>query len=88
MATGVPADDGQIIAKSGSASPSVGWQFKTSADTEANICIAVSPDGSSLVQTLWHDGGGIDTWYHVAGVYNAGAGTWIFMSTVCSTMAH
>jgi hypothetical protein len=76
MATGVPADDGQIIAKSGSASPSVGWQFKTSADTGTRtFAIAVSPDGSSLVQRYGTTVVALNTWYHVAGVYNAGAGT-------------
>ena len=76
MATAVPADDGQIIAKSDSASPSVGWQFKTSADTGVRtFAIAVSPDGSNLVQRYGMTVVALNTWYHVAGVYNAGAGT-------------
>ena len=76
MATGVPADDGQIIAKSDSASPSVGWQFKTSPDTGVRtFAISISPDGSSLVQRYSTTVVALNTWYHVAGVYNAGAGT-------------
>jgi hypothetical protein len=76
MATGVPADDGQIIAKSGSASPSVGWQFKTSADTGTRtFAIAVSPEGSSLVQRYGTTVVALNTWYHVAGVYNSSART-------------
>jgi hypothetical protein len=76
MATGVPADDGQIIAKSGSVSPSVGWQLKTSPDTGVRtFAISISPDGSSLVQRYSTTVVALNTWYHVAGVYNAGAGT-------------
>jgi len=76
MATGVPADDGQIIAKSDSASPSVGWQFKTSPDTGVRtFAISISPNGSNLVQRYSTTVVALNTWYHVAGVYNAGAGT-------------
>ncbi len=67
-ATGTPADDGHIIAKSNDAS---GWQFKTSPDTGAHrFAIAISGStgfvqrNSTIVRAL-------NTWYHVAGVYNA-----------------
>src|SRR5664280_2555641 len=76
MATGVPADDGQIIAKSDSASPSVGWQFKTSPDTGVRtFALSISPNGSNLVQRYSTTLVALNTWYHVAGVYNASGGT-------------
>jgi hypothetical protein len=71
-ATANPGDDGQIISKSNDAS---GWQFKTSPDTGPHtFAIAVSGSGpraqrnSRTVRLL-------NTWYHVAGVYNATAQT-------------
>ena len=70
MATGNPADDGQIIAKSDSASPLVGWQLKTSPDTGVRTFgIAISPNGSSNTQRYSKTVLALNTWYHVAGVY-------------------
>lgn len=72
--TANPPDDGQIICKS-SSSP-LGFQFKTSPDTGART-FAISVATSSTVnsqrysQTIYM----LNTWYHVAGVFNAAAGT-------------
>jgi hypothetical protein len=67
-ATGTPADDGHIIAKSNNAS---GWQFKTSPDTGPHtFAIAVS-SGAGFVQRYSMTVRVLNTWYHVAGVYNA-----------------
>src|SRR5690348_1886266 len=47
-ATGEPADDGQIVARSSDAN---GWQLKTTPDTgQRTFGVAVSPDGQSLAQ--------------------------------------
>jgi len=66
-ATATPSDDGDIISKSNSS----GWHLKTSPDTGPHtFAIAVSGSSgtaqrySTTVRTL-------NTWYHVAGVYNA-----------------
>lgn len=68
-----PADDGQIVAKSDSSS---GWQFKTSPDTGSHTFgVAVSPGSGSLTQRYSTTIRALNTWYHVAGVYNASAGT-------------
>jgi hypothetical protein len=68
FATGHPTDDGQIMAKSGN---SDGWQLKTSPDTGARTFgIAVS-NGSSHTQRYSNTVYSLNTWYHVAGVYNA-----------------
>jgi uncharacterized protein (TIGR03437 family) len=70
MATGDPADDGQIVAK--------GWQFKTSPDTGPHTFgVAVAPAGSpsSLTQRYSKTVRALNTWYYVAGVYNASART-------------
>jgi len=76
MATGNPYDDGQIIAKSDSASPLVGWQLKTSPDTGVRTFgIAISANGSSNTQRYSKTVLALNTWYHVAGVYNASAKT-------------
>jgi hypothetical protein len=70
FATANPPDDGQIIAKSSG----VGWQFKTSPDTgPQTFAIAVSGDGSSLTQRYSQTVRQLDTWYYVAGVYDAAA---------------
>ncbi len=72
-ATATPVDDGQIVAKSDN---SAGWQFKTSPDTGPHtFAIAVSADSSSHVQRYSTTVRQLDTWYHVAGVYNAAART-------------
>ena len=76
MAAGIPADDGQIIAKSDSGSSAAGWQFKTTPDTGARTFgIAISPNGSSFVQRYSTTVVALNTWYHVAAVYNAAART-------------
>ena len=70
-ATGTPADDGQIVAKSGG-SGSAGWQLKTSPDTGPHtFAVAVSPDGKSSVQRYSTTVRQLNTWYYVAGVYDA-----------------
>lgn len=67
-----PADDGQIVAKSDG---SAGWQFKTSPDTGPHTFgVAVSADGSSRTQRYSSTTRSLNTWYHVAGVYDATAG--------------
>lgn len=68
-----PADDGQIVAKSDNSS---GWQFKTSPDTGPHTFgVAVSPSSGSRTQRYSTTTRSLNTWYHVAGVYNASAGT-------------
>lgn len=72
-ATSTPVDDGQIIAKSNGTS---GWQFKTSPDTGSHrFAIAVSSGGGVLPQRNSNTVRVLNTWYHVAGVYNAAART-------------
>jgi len=73
FATADPADDGQIVAKSGNGD---GWQFKTSPDTGPHTFgVGVSVDGTNLVQRYSNTTRALNTWYHVAGVYNAAART-------------
>ncbi len=68
-----PPDDGQIVAKSNDAS---GWQFKTSPDTGVEtFAIAVSPSSGGRVQRYSNTIRALNTWYYVAGVYNASAQT-------------
>ena len=68
-ATSTPADDGQIIAKSDG---STGWEFKTSPDTGAHTFgIQVSPASKVTAQRYSTTVRALNTWYHVAGVYNA-----------------
>ncbi len=72
-ALGTPADDGQIVAKSDG---SAGWQFKTSPDTgPETFGVAVSGDGASHVQRYSTTVRALNTWYFVAGVYDATAQT-------------
>ena len=67
-----PADDGQIIAKSSG----YGWQFKTSPDvTPHTFGLEVSKTSSTSTQRYSATTRSLNTWYHVAGVYNATAGT-------------
>ena len=67
-AAGNPGDDGQIVAQSDDAS---GWQFKTSADTGVRTFgIAIGANGSHT-QRNSNTVLALNTWYHVAGVYNA-----------------
>ncbi len=73
FATGVPADDGQIIAKSNDSS---GWQLKTSPDTGPHtFAIAIAASSGGHVQRYSTTVRALNTWYHVAGVYNATART-------------
>jgi chitodextrinase len=74
MATGDPRNDGQIIAKSDSGSGLAGWQFKTSPDTGVEtFSVGVSADGNSRVQRYSQTVRSLNTWYYVAGVYDASA---------------
>jgi uncharacterized protein (TIGR03437 family) len=67
-----PADDGQIIAKS----DGYGWQFKTSPDTGPHTFgLGVSPNSGSLIQRYSTSVRSLNTWYHVAGVYDAVSGS-------------
>ena len=73
FATANPPDDGQIIAKSGA---NDGWQFKTSPDTGPHTFgVAVSAGTTSHTQRYSTATRALNTWYHVAGVYNATAQT-------------
>jgi glucose/arabinose dehydrogenase len=67
-----PADDGAIVAKLGIA----GWQLKTSPDTGARTAaIQISSNGSDSIQRYSGTVLAANTWYHVAGVYDAAART-------------
>ena len=67
-----PSDDGQIIAKSNGA----GWQLKTSPDTGPHTFgVKVSASSSVGVQRYSTTVPALGTWYHIAGVYDAAAGT-------------
>jgi len=73
QAAGNPPDDGQIIAKSDGAG---GWQFKTSPDTgPETFGVAVSASGGASAQRYSTTVRTLNTWYHVAGVYNSATGT-------------
>jgi hypothetical protein len=72
FATANPGDDGQIISKSNGS----GWQVKTSPDTGLHTFgVAVSANGGSITQRYSTTVRELNTWYHVAGVYNAAART-------------
>ena len=66
-ATANPPDDGQIVAK---ANDSGGWQLKTSPDTGVRA-FGAKISGSSAVQRYSNTVPALNTWYHVASVYNA-----------------
>ena len=69
FATGTPGDDGQIIALS---NDTTGWQLKTSPDTgPRTFAVALSADTTSHTQRYSRTVIALNTWYHVAGVYNA-----------------
>ena len=71
-----PEDDGQIISKSGEGSGSLGWQFKTSPDTGPHtFAVGVSSNGNSITHRYSTTVRALNTWYHVAGVYDAVART-------------
>ena len=62
-----PADDGQIVAKSSGP----GWQLKTSPDTGPHTFgISVSVNSSTKAQRYSTTVPALNTWYHVAGVYD------------------
>ena len=78
------ADDGQIVAKSDSAS---GWQLKSTPDTgPRTFGIAISDASGAHVQRYSSTVRALDTWYHVAGVYDASARTSPSTSTGTSPM--
>src|SRR5204863_5502334 len=69
-ATGTPGDDGQIVSKGN------GWGLKTTPDTgPRTFGVTVLPTGSSQAQRNSVTQVALNTWYHVAGVYNAAART-------------
>src|SRR5207302_1394004 len=68
-----PPDDGQIVAKSNDLS---GWQLKTSPDTGPHTFgVTVSGGTTAFAQRYSTTVRSLNTWYHVAGVYNAAART-------------
>jgi fibronectin type 3 domain-containing protein len=68
MATGTPSDDGQIIAKSDG---TTGWQLKTSPDTGPQTFGVKVASNSTSAQRYSNTVVALNTWYFVAGVYNA-----------------
>src|SRR5262249_8790958 len=72
FATGVPGDDGQIIAKSGNTD---GWQLKTTPDTGVRTFGITISSGSASVQRNSVTLPGLNICYQVAAVYNSTART-------------
>jgi Concanavalin A-like lectin/glucanases superfamily/Bacterial Ig domain len=71
-ATGNPADDGQIVAKS----DPCGWQLKTSPDTGPHTFgVSVSRTPTAKAQRYSTTIRALNTWYHVAGVYDSASQT-------------
>jgi Concanavalin A-like lectin/glucanases superfamily/Domain of unknown function (DUF1929)/Bacterial Ig domain len=66
-----PADDGQIVAKSDAS----GWQLKTSPDTGPHTFGARVWSSSTNTQRYSTTVRALNTWYHVASVYDATART-------------
>jgi glucose/arabinose dehydrogenase/PKD repeat protein len=67
-----PFDDGAIVGKLSGA----GWQLKTSPDTGVRTAaVQVSSNGSNSIQRYSNTVLATNTWYHVAGVYDATART-------------
>ena len=67
-----PFDDGGIVGKLSGA----GWQLKTSPDTGVRTAaIQISSDGSNSIQRYSNTVLATNTWYHIAGVYDATART-------------
>jgi len=67
-----PPDDGEIVAKSNG----TGWQLKTSPDTGPHtFATQVSPPTGKNAQRYSTTVRALNTWYHVAGVYDASART-------------
>jgi hypothetical protein len=68
MAAANPSDDGQIVAKSNG----TGWQLKTSPDTgPETFGVEVSTSPTANTQRYSKTVRSLNTWYHVAGVYDA-----------------
>src|SRR5207247_9740744 len=68
-----PGNDGNIIAKSDSAS---GWQLKTSPDiTPHTFGISVAGGPNAFAQRYSTTIRSLDVWYYVTGVYNTAAQT-------------
>ena len=71
-ATATPKNDGNIVAKQNSSS---GWQLKSTPDTGPQT-FAISVSGNSgFAQRNSVTIRSLNTWYHVAGVYNSAART-------------
>jgi len=69
--TGNVGDDGQIIAKSDGGP---GWQLKSTPDTGVRTYgIAITNSGGAMTQRYSQTVRALNTWYHVAGVYDAAA---------------
>ena len=67
-----PPRDGPIIAKSSAS----GWRLETSRDTGVTtFAVPVSADGTRLARRYSAALRSLNTWYHVAGVYDAAART-------------
>jgi hypothetical protein len=72
-ATSDPRDDGNMIAKSQGI---FGWQFKTSPDTGPHrFAIGITGPGNTWVQRNGTTVRALNTWNHMAGVYNAAVQT-------------
>jgi chitodextrinase len=72
-ASAAPPDDGQIIAKSDS---NGGWQLKTTPDSGVEtFAIRITGPGDQSAQRHSLTVRQLNTWYHVAGVYDASAQT-------------
>jgi hypothetical protein len=67
-ATSTPSGDGNIIAKQNASS---GWQLKTSAGTGPQTFGVAVYGSAGIVQRYSTTVRALNTWYHVAGVYNA-----------------
>lgn len=69
--TGWPPDDGQIVAWSDN---TTGWQLKTTPDSgPQTFGVLVSGPNGTYAQRTSRTVVSLNTWYHVAGVYNAAA---------------
>jgi glucose/arabinose dehydrogenase/PKD repeat protein/fibronectin type 3 domain-containing protein len=67
------ADDGQIVSKSNG---SAGWQLKSTPDTgPRTFGIAITSTTGASIQRYSSTARALNTWYHVAGVYDAAART-------------
>ncbi len=67
-----PFDDGAIVGKLSGA----GWQLKTSPDTGVRTAaVQIGSNGSDSIQRYSNTVLATNTWYHVAGVYDATART-------------